>query len=66
MSVSETVILFQNERISNPEISGGWVTRQVNRESGEHLVSIDVGSIHLRKVGTCERAPFTGFPARRF
>ena len=63
-SVSDTEIILQDEPMQGP-----WrarILRRVNRESGAYYASVGTDQIYIRGHGTCETAPFTGFPARRF
>lgn len=66
-SVSNTEIVFRAS-----EDSAGDTLMTANRESGEFLDRmrlIGAGSTGMyitMRTGICERAPFTGFPQRRF
>lgn len=43
------------------------VRRKVSRETGSYLMSFDIEPFSYEtKMGHCEVAPFTGFPARKF
>lgn len=64
-AVGETVILLEAY-----ELGALFISTTVNRESGNYE-SKSEASIGGRPAGnaifaTCERAPFTGFPARKF
>ena len=62
--VTPTEIVFAELRPGGGSPSGG--THSVNRESGAYLYASRAGPVFLSHTGTCRRAPFTGFPARRF
>jgi hypothetical protein len=53
VSVTETEIWFTS-------------SRHVSRETGRYFDYNALPSGDFRAEGTCERAPFTGFPQRRF
>lgn len=62
-NVTATTIQFQDFRSGDLPIT---ISQSVNRESGNYqmvLRAVDGGVV---RSGRCERAPFTGFPARRF
>jgi hypothetical protein len=63
-SVTDTVIVFQDDNKGECCTSEG-----VNRESGKYMLRIrpDTQSWALvTQIGSCVRAAFTGFPARKF
>lgn len=63
--VTDTQITFRYE--DNRRLDTDTITT-VNRESGEYFDRERFLSFnrYSMTMGTCERAPFTGFPARRF
>lgn len=62
-SVTDTMITFRLYPLGN-EASGD--VSSVNRETGMYTSVLIIGSGAIVSQGTCERAPFTGFPQRRF
>lgn len=64
VSVSDTKIVFEAED------DGGFDTvHMVNRESGTYgyrMRDMNIGYLMMMETGSCERAPFTGFPHRKF
>jgi hypothetical protein len=63
VSVSDTRIVFLSQ--DTPELSLR-IGASVNRESGEFQHHLKSGDFSALRQGTCEPAPFTGFPARKF
>lgn len=63
--VTDTQIVF---RLSEDKEVGTDTITTVNRESGEYLDRdrLLFANLVFMTIGTCERAPFTGFPERLF
>lgn len=64
--VTDTQIIF---RLSEDKDAGADSITRVSRESGEYFNRdrwlLGDGLVSMT-IGACERAPFTGFPAKRF
>lgn len=61
-SVSEIEIVLETTTPGARPESGV----RLNRETGRFLDLLLIGNNAVLRQGTCEPAPFTGFPARRF
>ena len=61
-SVGETEIVFKRRETQ----TGDFFDMSVNRESGDYVSLIKFGSRNVIRTGNCKRAPFTGFPSRKF
>ena len=62
VSVSDTEIRLETNVPGADDLSA--VT--LNRETGRFVDLLTIGENARLRQGTCERAPFTGFPQRRF
>lgn len=58
--VADTQILLANDK------TGLEFYLSINREDGTFMYRAKVGDTVEVRMGTCERAPFTGFPALKF
>jgi hypothetical protein len=66
--VTYSDIVLQDE---TEKVGGAIIYRIVNRESGKYYASIETRGRRKKParvimVGTCEIAPFSGFPDRKF
>jgi hypothetical protein len=62
--ITNTQIVFASN--TSDRAATDWVNVRVHRESGTYLSEMLLSDRISIRNGTCQRAPFTGFPRRRF